>query len=196
MEAAAALLRRVVGEKATAFVLEHIPSADGLNCYEIDAGQGKIILRADTGVSLAHALYQYLKAYCGVHISWCGSRIELPDKLPIPTQKIRQVIPQKYRAIYNYCTFGYSMPFWDWERWEQEIDFLALNGINMPLAPIGTEAVWYEVLQEVGFTGEEALRFLSGPAYYPWQCMTNFEGVLPPKDASYVYRRLELGKKL
>lgn len=41
MEAAAALLRRVVGEKATAFVLEHIPSADGLNCYEIDARQGK-----------------------------------------------------------------------------------------------------------------------------------------------------------
>lgn len=196
MEAAAALLRRVVGEKATAFVLEHIPSADGLNCYEIDAGQGKIILRGDTGVSLAHALYQYLKTYCGVHISWCGSRIELPDELPIPTQKIRQVIPQKYRAIYNYCTFGYSMPFWDWERWEQEIDFLALNGINMPLAPIGTEAVWYEVLQKVGFTGEEALQFLSGPAYYPWQCMTNFEGVLPPKDASYVYRRLELGKKI
>lgn len=32
---------------------------------------------------------------------------------------------------------SYSMAFWDWERWEQEIDWMALQGINMPLAFTG-----------------------------------------------------------
>lgn len=26
---------------------------------------------------------------------------------------------------------------WDWERWEREIDWMALNGINLPLAFTG-----------------------------------------------------------
>jgi alpha-N-acetylglucosaminidase len=34
----------------------------------------------------------------------------------------------------NYCTFNYSMSWWDWDRWEKEIDWMALHGINMPLA--------------------------------------------------------------
>ena len=37
----------------------------------------------------------------------------------------------------NVCTFGYSYAHWDWKRWEREIDWMALNGINMPLAFVG-----------------------------------------------------------
>ena len=29
------------------------------------------------------------------------------------------------------------MAFWNWERWEQEIDWMALQGINLPLAFTG-----------------------------------------------------------
>ena len=28
---------------------------------------------------------------------------------------------------------------WDWERWEREIDWMALNGIDLPLAFTGTQ---------------------------------------------------------
>ncbi len=31
-----------------------------------------------------------------------------------------------------------SYAWWDWERWEREIDWMALNGINLPLAFTGT----------------------------------------------------------
>ena len=41
----------------------------------------------------------------------------------------------------------------------KEIDFMAMNGINMPLTPIGSEAVWYETLQEFNFTKKEALSY-------------------------------------
>ncbi len=31
-----------------------------------------------------------------------------------------------------------SYAWWDWERWEREIDWMALNGINLPLAFTGS----------------------------------------------------------
>ena len=49
-----------------------------------------------------------------------------------------------YINDFNYCTFNYSASWWNWERWEQEIDFMALNGINMPLSIVGLEGVWYD----------------------------------------------------
>ena len=196
MEAVRGLIERLIGEKSSQIKTEWIADAGGFNCYEIDGTSGVVTIRGDCGVSIANGLYQYLKEYCGVHLSWCGSQMHLPEQLPVPHKMIRHVIPQTYRAIYNYCTFGYSMAFWDWERWEKEIDFLALNGINMPLAIVGTEAVWYDALKAIGFSSEDALRFLSSPAYYPWQAMTNFEGVLPLHSEDFVRRRLELGKKI
>ena len=42
-----------------------------------------------------------------------------------------------YRYFMNVCTFGYSYAFWTWDRWEREIDWMALNGINIPLAFVG-----------------------------------------------------------
>ena len=78
----------------------------------------------------------------------------------------------------------------------KEIDFMAMNGINMPLTPIGSEAVWYETLQEFNFTKKEALSFISGPAFWAWQLMTNIDSYIPPKSEEYVYNRLELGKKI
>lgn len=49
------------------------------------------------------------------------------------------------RFFLNYCTYGYSMPFWKWKDWERFIDWMALNGVNMPLAITGQEMVWYKV---------------------------------------------------
>lgn len=37
--------------------------------------------------------------------------------------------------------------WWDWERWEKEIDWMALQGINLPLAFTGQEAIWQKVFQ-------------------------------------------------
>ncbi len=88
------------------------------------------------------------------------------------------------------------MCWWNFDRWEKEIDFMAMNGINMPLAVVGCEAVWYETLLDFGFTKEEVLSTISGPAFWAWQMMTNIEGYLPPENERYVYERLELGRKI
>ena len=43
------------------------------------------------------------------------------------------------------CTMGYSLAFVDWSYWEKHIDWMALNGINLPLSFVGQEWLWQEV---------------------------------------------------
>lgn len=52
----------------------------------------------------------------------------------------------RFRYYQNVCTFSYSSVWWDWPRWQREIDWMALNGINLPLAFTGQEALWQEVV--------------------------------------------------
>jgi hypothetical protein len=37
------------------------------------------------------------------------------------------------------------MVWWDFKRWEREIDWMALRGINFPLAFNGQELIWRKV---------------------------------------------------
>lgn len=166
------------------------------DCYTISANKGRVFVRANNYISAFTGIYDYLKKYCGVQLSWCGNRKIRIKELAMFDGTLSRTIEQKFRVYMNYCTLDYSMCWWDFERWEQEIDFMAMNGINMPLAVIGTEAVWFELLLDYGFTEREALDWVSGPAFWAWQLMTNIEGYLPPPDKAYVYHRLELGRKI
>lgn len=166
------------------------------DAYSVYFDSGALHIESNNYISAAHGLYCYLKEICHVNLSWNGNREILIDELVPFSGELKGEINQKFRVYMNYCTLNYSASWWDFERWEKEIDFMALNGINMPLAVIGTEAVWYETLLEFGFSDAEALSTISGPAFWAWQLMTNIEGYLPPKDKGYVYERLELGQKI
>lgn len=164
--------------------------------YRISAVNGKVFVTANNYISAFTGIYDYLKKYCGVQLSWCGNRKINITRLTMFNGEFSRTIEQKFRVYMNYCTLDYSMCWWDFDRWEQEIDFMAMNGINMPLAVIGTEAVWFELLLDYGFTEREALDWISGPAFWAWQLMTNIEGYLPPPNRDYVYHRAELGRQL
>lgn len=164
--------------------------------FAITAHDGKLYVQANNCVSAFHGIYEYLKKYCNVQLSWCANTEIQLDRLVMFDGEFSKTIEQKYRVYMNYCTLDYSMCWWDFPRWEKEIDFMAMNGINMPLAVVGTEAVWYETLLQLGFSKTEALQSVSGPAFWAWQLMTNIEGYLPPQDEKYVYERLQLGKQI
>ena len=156
----------------------------------------RLFVRAGSKVNAVHGIYEYLKKYCCAQLSWCGNRELHITELPRFDGEFSRSWPQKYRVYMNYCTLDYSMCWWDFERWEKEIDFMAMNGINMPLAVVGCEAVWFETLLEFGFSEKEALSTISGPAFWAWQMMTNIEGYMPPESRDYVYERLVLGRKI
>lgn len=64
------------------------------------------------------------------------SQLALPAVLPA-SPKTRFVSPVKWRYYMNVCTVSYSSAFWSWDRWQQEIDWMALHGINLcaPCSP-------------------------------------------------------------
>ncbi len=164
--------------------------------YKITTADGKVFVSANNYISAFHGLYSYLQKYCKVQYSWCGTDTIDITELTMFSGEFSNTIEQKWRVYLNYCTLDYTAAWWDFKRWEKELDFMAMNGINMPLCVIGTEAVWYETLLGFSFTKEEALSTVSGPAFWAWHLMTNIDSYLPPKDEKYIYERLELGKKI
>jgi len=45
---------------------------------------------------------------------------------------------------------------------------MALNGINLPLAFTGQEAIWDRVYQSLGFSRSDVNEHFAGPAFLAW----------------------------
>ena len=172
-----ALVKRIIPNRAAAFVFTKIENQGGPDVFEImPAVDNKIEIRGTTPLAMASGFHWYLKHVAKCQLSWTGDQLKLSAQLPSPQKTIRKESPYKYGCCFNYCTFCYSMPWWDWKRWEREIDYMALCGINMPLAIVGTEAVWMNTLKHFGYSASEAKKFIAGPAYTAWWLMGNLEG--------------------
>lgn len=200
IRSADSLIRRTLpAGQAGDFILEALPSSSGRDTFEIEQGpRRKIVLRGNNGVALASALYYYLHEYCHFQITWNGARLDFyaDQRLPEVPVKVQKSTPYAYRYYLNYCTFNYSMSWWDWPRWEKEIDWMALHGINTPLAITGEEFTWYTVYKEMGFTDEELQDFFSGPAYFAWSWMGNLDGWGGPLPLSWIKSHAELEQKI
>ena len=145
-----ALAERVLGDASRNFVFSEITPAEGeKDVFEIISEGSRIRISGNNGVAQASGLNYYLENFCGVQVSVNDFDLELPEVLPSVDMKIRKETEYDYRYIFNYCTYGYTMPWWDWEKWERMIDYMAMKGINMPLSIIGQESVWKEVYKEL-----------------------------------------------
>ncbi len=189
------LIQRIIPNHAHHFTTE-IVDKDSVDWFEIESVDNKIVLRGTNGVSVASALYFYLKEYCHCQVTWNGSNLNLPQELPVLDNKIHKKSPYQYRYYLNYCTFNYSMSWWNWDRWEKEIDWMALHGINMPLAITGEEYIWDQVYRSYGFTDEDLNPFFSGPAYFSWFWMGNLDGWGGPLPLSWKESHKELQIKI
>jgi len=88
------------------------------------------------------------------------------------------------------------MSWWGWERWQKEIDWMALHGIDLPLALTGQEYTWYKVYKSMGFTDEELKTFFCGPAYFSWFWMGNLDGWGGPLPLSWMTNHRDLQQKI
>ncbi|MFY7826612.1 MAG: alpha-N-acetylglucosaminidase [Flectobacillus sp.] len=191
-----ALIARVIPQRAESFVVESLSTAAPFDFFEIESKNNKIVLRGNNGVSVASALYYYLTEYCHCQITWNGENLDLPTKLPLLSAKITKSSPYQYRYYLNYCTFNYSMSWWNWDRWQKEIDWMAMHGITMPLAITGEEYTWREVYNEMGFSDNDLKDFFSGPAYFSWFWMGNLDGWGGPLPVSWMKSHKDLQLKI
>jgi len=190
------LIQRQIPGYEGQFILDSIASDQGQDVFEIESVNDKIVLRGNCPVAVASAFQWYLKYVCNCQISQAGMNINLPKNLPMVKTKIRQVNQHELRYFLNYCTFNYTTSFWDWKDWEKELDWMAMNGINLALAINGSEEVWQNTMKSLNFSDEDIASFIPGPCYQAWWLMSNLEGWGGPVSQTWIKSRTVLQKQI
>lgn len=118
---------------------------------------------------------------------------EAQDRPPVALMRRRAL---QHAYYLNFCTPSYTMAFWDWARWEAELDWMALHGIDMPLIITGREVVMRRLFKEYGLSDVQILSFFTGPAFLAWHRMGNLKGFAGPMPPSYLDHSEELTRKI
>ena len=193
--AARALAERVLGKDARHFVFRTI-DADS-DVFRIESQGRKTVISGNNANSMAVGLNHYLKYYCHVNVGWfVWDEVVLPKQFPAVPEPVEVQARVDERFFLNYCTFGYTMPWWHWDEWEHFIDWMALNGVNLPLAITGQESIWYQVWTELGLSDEEVRSYFTGPAHLPWHRMLNIDRWGGPLPVSWLVGQENLQKQI
>jgi alpha-N-acetylglucosaminidase len=193
---ASAVLERLIGKRADQFEVSIVVNKDPnkADWFEMETTPNRVKIKGTSNAVICYAAYSFLKDIGAVLVSWEGNRIDLPKTWPRYSKK--QSTSFKYREYLNACTFGYTTPWWEWERWEQEIDWMAFHGINLPTAMEGQEAVWKQLWKEYGLTDMQLQAHFAGPAFLPWQRMGNINSLEGPLPQNYINKKENIQKKI
>ena len=189
------VIERMTGTTAANINFEVLPQHEDKDGYGVSCSNGKLTLKGSSATAFTYAFYRYAKQACHKMASWSGSTLHLPDQFAESDIPVTYS-PYQFRYFLNVCTFGYTTPYWDWKRWEKEIDLMALHGINMPLANVATEAIAGRVWKKMGLTDEDIRKFFTGPAYLPWHRMGNLNTWDGPLSANWHSQQIALQHKI
>lgn len=170
-----------------------LPSIAATAGYE--AHNGVLTLRGSDTVAAASALAKYLHGL-GQRITWespliDGSGSRWPDA-PATTF----TTPFAVRYHFNVVTHGYSTPYWDWDRWERELDWMALHGVTHPLVLTAYEAVLAETLRRAGVDDASARAWVGSAAHLPWMSMGGMHDFGGPLPKRWDEKRIDLARRI
>ena len=180
LEAITGLLNRIGGDGAAdkfEIVIDASLAQGGKDVFVITSKNGKPCIKGNDQLSVATGINWYLNHYAHINLTWNNLTTDLVNiELPVPQGEEKHVCNTTYRYNFNTCTFSYSMAFWTWERWQQEIDWMALHGINAPLNLVGLDVVTRNFLRELGVSESDIKAYIAGPGFIAWFAMNNLEG--------------------
>lgn len=173
---AESVIERTFGSVPSNVEFSLLEKKDSLDMYAVSVHDGCLKVEGTSSIALCKGFYDFILENGYGIASWTGNRLEFPEFLAdCPRKEVRT--PFRDRLYYNVCTYGYTTPFWDWDQWEKEIDWMALHGFTMPLAPIAGEAILSRVWTRLGLSQEEIDAYFTGPAHLPWMRMGNMTAV-------------------
>ncbi|WP_127129600.1 alpha-N-acetylglucosaminidase [Pseudoflavitalea rhizosphaerae] len=194
VDASKAVLERVTGNSITNVKLSYLATATGIDSFHVKAENGQLAISGNSVSAICFGFHQYLKKYCNIMYTWSSGTITPPASWP--NADLIGGTPYQYRYYLNVVTFGYTTPYWDWARWEKELDWMAMHGINMPLATVASEAIAERVWLKLGLKKKDMDDFFTGPAHLPWHRMGNLNKWDGPIPDGWHNSQLQLQKKI
>lgn len=146
----------------------------GCDRYTYSATTDKLTIKASSAVAACRGFYDYVKSKGAGFASWSGTRFQKPADMSC--SEVSLTTQFRDHQYFNVVTYGYTVPFWDEARWDKELDWMALHGIDMPLMLVGAEQIYREVFYDMGLNKEEVDAWEVGPAHLPWFRMGNVAG--------------------
>jgi alpha-N-acetylglucosaminidase len=195
-EASKETLVRLFGSQTAGIFDLQLKETPGMNDnYRINAGNEKVSITASTPVALCRGAYQYLRNTGDAVVSWSGNNVSRERGQVVPYTE-QASSPYRYHYYFNIVTHGYTTPYWDWERWQQEIDWMSVHGLDMPLLGTAYEAILSRVFKKLGLTDEEISVFFTGPAHLPWNKMGNITRLNSPLPGSFFDKQIKLNHQI
>lgn len=189
------LIMRMGGDATTVRIEPRESGTDAAATGAFEASGGILTVKGTDLVAAASTLAAYLRSH-GRRITWESPRLEPAwDRWPdAPKTTLRTPFAIRYHL--NVVTHGYSTPFWDWERWERELDWMALHGVTHPLVLTAYEVVLHETLRREGVDENEAAAWIGGAPHVPWMSMGGMHGFGGPLPARWAERRIDLARRI
>lgn len=189
-------LQRLLPGHADQIVWQAFAPGDGTDRFEIDRERQRLLIRSNRVLSGLAGVHWYLKYVADAHLSWAGTQLDLPTRLPLPKQRIAVSAQLPHRYLLNDTDDGYSGPYRDWNDWERLLDLAALQGTTAMLVTVGQEAVYHRMLQEFGYSDAELREWIPAPAHQPWWLLQNVSGFGGPVSKRLLDERIALGRKI
>ncbi|WP_260737666.1 alpha-N-acetylglucosaminidase [Tunturiibacter lichenicola] len=168
------VLQRLMPQLARQFDLALVPRPDNKDYFRIAGTRGHIRVEAATQPTLLYGVNWYLKYVAHLQVSTNGVQLGAPGLiLAAPKTAIEKPALYRWRYGLNENVDGYSAPYWNEERWQREIDILALNGTNAVLIERGMDLVLYQTFRDAGYSDEAIRNWIVQPAHQNWQLMGN-----------------------
>jgi len=169
---AQAVVQRVLGPHAGQIELGTLDAGDDGERFRIARDGKRVKVEGTTASALLFGVNWYLKYIAHRQVSTNGDRLG-DEALPPPDETIERAARYPWRYALNQNTDGYTMPYWDWPRWEREIDLYALSGINAMVVERGMDSVLYQSFRDFGYSDRELRAWITQPAHQNWQLMGN-----------------------
>ena len=189
------VLQRLLPRQAGQFSLGALPRSGSADRFRISSVNGRIRVEGTTLSATLFGVNWYLKYVAHAQISPNGDQVPT-GKLPLPTRVIEGETAYRYRYALNENVDGYTTAYWDWSRWEREIDVLALSGINAILIERGTDTVLYRTFRDFGYSDEELRNWITLPAHQNWQLMGNLCCYNGPISEELLQRRVASAQQI
>lgn len=193
MTAARAAFERILGPAAANFDLAVLSGDD--DRYEVTAAGARTRIAATTPATAVAGLNAYLGSV-NQSVSWTVRNVDPTANFPAPETPITATANVDHRFYGNDTDDGYTGAYRTFADWEVLIDDLAALGFNEVFMPVGTEAVYLDVLQEFGYTEAEALAWIPTPSHQPWWLLQNMSGFPGGMTLQAVEDRAALGRQI